>query len=315
MVADDDNQPCPLVCASPSSPLAPRTLLPPTPQSEIVTAPETIIQELRRRFHYHLLRGHDCKEFLQRKGIENAWKTLFRVHGLENPIPLDLHSAENQTDQRPAYWLVFCKCGDWAEIGQALKKDQRVCFKCRNEKRKDERRHIQIEKKRNELAHPSSRAPYSSLATPVKVERYKNVRKLLNTEKRRYAHLKNVLSENHAKTLDSSDKKATELVSAALRFFADNSEHMVDLFKNIVVQGVKSGSIKNSESDITNFAEHCVTTIQNFTKVANGQEKQIRFTPLSLRAALSLWMRSKKGYAVHRALVSVEIMPSQSSLK
>jgi hypothetical protein len=118
----------------------------------------------------------------------------------------------------------------------------------------------------------------------------------------------------YAKTLDSSDKKATELVSAASQFFADNSEHMVDLIKNIVVQGMKSGSIKNSESDITNFAEHCVTTIKNFTKVANGQEKQIRFTPLSLRAALSPWMRSKKGYAIHRAQ-SVEIMPSQSSQK
>ena len=310
---------------SPSSPLAPRTLLPPTPQSEprtllpptpqseIVTTPETIIQELRHRFQNHLLRGHVAKEFLEKKGIENAWKSLFHVHGLRGPIPLAFDSDKNEMEQRPVYWLIFCMCGHWAEIGQALKKYERICLKCKNYQRKEERRRTQIEGRREELAHPSSRAPYSSLATPVKVERYQNVRKLVKAEKRRYAHLKNVINEDHAKTLDSSDEKAIELVSVASQFLSSNSDHMVNLIKDIIM--ARSGIINKSEHDVTVFAENCVNAIKNFTKAAvNGQEKQVRFSPLTLRAALSLWMRNKKGYAVHRNL-SLEIMPSQSTLK
>lgn len=207
---------------------------------------------------------------------------------------------------------LFCKCGSWAEIGQPLKKDERICSKCRNDKRKEGLRRIQIEKKSQELAHPSSRAPFSSLVTPVKVERYKNVRKVVKAEKRRNACLEEFLSKKHAKTLDSSVDKATELVSVASRFFSDNSDEMVNLIMNIVM--TKSGSSNKSESNVRNFAELCVNAIKNFTKVVNGQEKQVRFTPLTLRAALSLWMRCKKGYAVHRAL-SVDIMPSESRLK
>jgi hypothetical protein len=88
---------------------------------------------------------------------------------------------------------------------------------------------------------------------------------------------------------------------------------MLNLIKNIVL--TKSGSSSNkSESDATNFAEHSVNAIQNFTTVMNGQKKQVRFTPLTLHATLSLWMRCKKGYAIHQTL-SVDIMPSQSCLK
>ena len=303
--------------SSPASPLAPRTLLPPTPQSEIVTTPDTIVQKLRQRFRNHLVRGHACEDFLQRKGVGNAWKSLVRVHGQEDPIPLTHHRRDDydidheSSSQQVAYWLFFCKCGDWAEVGQVLKKDERICSKCRNDKRKEVRRHIQIEQKSQELAHPSSRAPYSSLATPVMVQRYRNVRKLVYSEKRRNACLRRVLSENHAKTLNSSDEKATELVNVASQFFSENSHDMVNLIRSIILK--KSG-IHKSESYVTDFAEHCVNAIKNFTKVVNGQEKQVRFTPLTLRAALSLWMRCKKGYAVHRTL-SVDIMPSQSLLK
>ncbi|KAI2494045.1 hypothetical protein MHU86_20488 [Fragilaria crotonensis] len=309
-----DDQPLLVLCAtSPTSPLAPRTLLPPTPQSEIVTTPDTIVRKLRQRFQNHLVRGHACEEFLQSKGVGNAWKSLVHVHGLQDPIALAFHGDENkatESEERASYWLIFCKCGSWAEIGQALKKDERICSKCRNDKRKMARRQIQIDKK-TQLAHPSSRAPYSSLATPVKVERYKNVRKLVHAEKRRNARLEDVLSKNHAKTLNNSDESANELVSAASQFFAENSDDMVNLIKNIVL--AKCGS-KKSECEVTEFAEHCVSAIKNFTKIGNGQEKQVRFTPLTLRAALSLWMRCKKGYAIHRML-SVDIMPSQSLLK
>ena len=41
---------------------------------------------------------------------------------------------------------------------------------------------------------------------------------------------------------------------------------------------------------------------------------EVDFTPMTLCAALSLWMCCKKGYAVHRNL-SVDVMPSQSLLK
>lgn len=255
----DDGQSLCASTTSPASPLAPRTLLPPTPQSEIVTTPDTIVQKLRQRFRNHLVCGHACEDFLQSTGVGNAWKSLVRVHGLLDPIPLAYHTDENESDelscQRAAYWLFFCKCGDWAEVGQVLKKDERICSKCRNDKRKEGRRHIQIDKKSQELAHPSSRAPYSSLATPVKVQRYKNVRKLVNAEKRRNACLRKVLNENHAKTLNSSDEKATELVSVASQFFSENSGDMVNLIKSIVL--TKSG-IDKSESDVTDFAEHCV---------------------------------------------------------
>jgi hypothetical protein len=307
-----DDQPLCATTSSPASPLAPRTLLPTTPQSEIVTTPATIVKRLQQTFQNHLFRGHVCEEFMQRKDVENAWKSLFRVHGLEDPIPLAFDCTDESSDQRPTHWLFFCKCGSWAEIGQALKKDERICSKCRNDKRKEGLRRIQIEKKSQELAHPSSRARFSSLATPVKVERYKNMRNVVKAEKRRNACLEEFLSEKHAKTLDSSDDKATELVSVASRFFSDNSDEMVNLIMNIVM--TKSGSSNKSESNVRNFAEHCVNAIKNFTKVVNGQEKQVRFTPLTLRAALSLWMRCKKGYAVHRAL-SVDIMPSESRLK
>ena len=233
------------------------------------------------------------------------------------PYPsLAYHADENDKTaesgpQQASYWLYLCKCGDWAEIGQALKRASCICSKCSNDKRKERRRHTQIDKNSQELASSSSRAPYSSLATPVKLQRYQNVRKLANAEKRRNVCLKEVLSKNHVITLNSLDEKASELVSVASQFFSENSGEMVDLIKNIVL--AKSGT-KKSEHEITEFAEHCVNAIENFTKVVNGQEKQVRFTPLTLCAALSLWMRCKKGYAVHRTL-SVDIMPSQSLLK
>jgi hypothetical protein len=92
---------------------------------------------------------------------------------------------------------------------------------------------------------------------------------------------------------------------------------MIHLIKKIIISSIdmtKTGNYR-TENDVSNFAEHCVVSaIKNFTKVVNGQEKQVRFTPMTLRAALSLWMRCKKGYAVHRQL-SVDIMPSQSLLK
>jgi hypothetical protein len=214
-MVDDQEKPLCATTSSPALSLVPRILLPPTPQSEIVTTPETNVHTLRQRFQNHLLRGHVCEDFLQSKGVENAWKSLFHVHGREFPIPLAFDGDENEANessgQRPTYWLFFCTCGRWAEIGQALKKDKRICSKCRNDKLKVGRRHIQIEKKSQELAHPSSLAPYSSLATPVKVERYKNVRKLVNAEKRRYARLEEVLSKNMPKFSIARTRKQLNL--------------------------------------------------------------------------------------------------------
>ena len=91
---------------------------------------------------------------------------------------------------------------------------------------------------------------------------------------------------------------------------------MVNLIKKIIIKDsdlTRTGSSK-TKRDVTNFAEHCVTDIKNFTKVINGKETQVCFTPMTLRAALFVWMRCKKGYAVHRKL-SVDVMPSQSLLK
>jgi hypothetical protein len=223
----ESQQPRGLWATSPASPLAPRTLLPPTtPQSEIVTTPGTIVQILRQRFRNHLERGHAWEEFLHSKGVDNAWKSLVRVHGLNDPIPLAYHEDENVKkttgtgpQQQASYWLFFCKCGDSAEVGQALKRAACICSKCSNDKRKERRRHTQISKNSQELASSSSRAPYSSLATPLKLLRYQNVRKLANAEKRRNVHLEEVLSKHHAKTLETSDEKASELVSAASQFF------------------------------------------------------------------------------------------------
>jgi hypothetical protein len=97
-------------------PLAPRTLLPTTPQSEIVTTPATIVQRLQQRFQNHLFRGHVCEEFMERKDVENAWKSLFRVYGLEDPIPLAFDRTDESSDRRPTHWLFFAN----AEVGQKL---------------------------------------------------------------------------------------------------------------------------------------------------------------------------------------------------
>jgi hypothetical protein len=134
--------------------------------------------------------------------LGRAW-SVFMDYLVQHPIALTFHGDKNETtesERRASYWLVFCKCGSWAEIvGQALKKDERICSKCRNHVRKIGQRQIQIDKK-SQVAHPSSCAPYSSLTTPVKVERYKNVRKLVYGEKRRNAHLEEDLSQNQAKS-------------------------------------------------------------------------------------------------------------------
>ena len=71
---------------------------------------------------------------------------------------------------------------------------------------------------------------------------------MADAEKRRNARLEEVLSK--------------ELLNAASQFFAENSVDMVNLIKKIIINNsdlTRTGSNK-SERDVTNFAEHCVTT-------------------------------------------------------
>ncbi|KAI2509075.1 hypothetical protein MHU86_5323 [Fragilaria crotonensis] len=96
-----DDQPLLVLCAtSPTSPLAPRTLLPPTPQSEIVTTPDTIVRKLRQRFQNHL--PAYSSEDIPDVDVRNTFDLLSRRDAERNQIFSDFLKARNEINANAA---------------------------------------------------------------------------------------------------------------------------------------------------------------------------------------------------------------------
>jgi hypothetical protein len=297
---------------TPGSPIVSRSLftLPELVASSIVPAAPDIIIKMSAEFRRFRECGATTDQFLDDAEVQLAWRTLARVHQMTEE-PIQLASFNDSNNKFGSQWLFLCTCGEGAVIGPR-NSGSRLCRSCR---KKVSRRTQQITKK-DDLAKPSSHAPWSVLASPVLKLRLQNVRKALDAAKRTSSQLLARLQDDNHSYINANDEQARTMMQKAADFVVNHNKDdaMEILIKDIIIRKGLSKGKEISESQVSEFAKHCVNEIKNFTLVKEDNKSRVRFSPRMMRLAMSLWMRSKKGYEAFREH-SIMIMPSVSLLK
>ena len=299
------------VSKSPSSPLQSILLFPNGQLPPLLPTTEELINNLSAKFQRYVATGRSSDDFTANAEVQHASRHLVLLHGMIEPIMLFSDRTTGKEYARN-YWLFLCRCGEVVSVG-TINNGVQLCNKCRC---KSGRRNKQLENAAK-LSNPSSTVPFGSLISPVKTMLKDNLRQQLYNQRRCCNRLKTALAALKGSSdcsFSANDDDAPKLFDQAVSHVVDEREGTVHLIKLIVAKLAPPQGNANNEANVTEFAENIVNEITNYAKLLNNKKSQLRFSPRVLRLALSLYMRSKKGYEVFRNQ-SITILPSESMLQ